>query len=281
MSWRCPKCGSRNADSDTSCPDCGYNHQKAPNQGGNATANTAQPLAGKWVIVCPDCGREIAVESKDSELDRCPECGNDTIESEHAFKKEVRTDQSEASAPQSPADHEKWVIACPDCGYEETVENEYSVVDRCPGCGNTSIEAKRAFKKGAQPVRTDEQPVLRPRLFIQAIKAVPEVSDKFIYHQKGRTPDFISDKIEIFPPEMEFGRNLLPEQGDYYRTISEKHCKFRCDENGNWFVSDTNSTNGTLVNVGRLRRLIGETEVQLTKDSEIQMANRLFVVFIE
>lgn len=219
MSWRCPKCGSRNADSDTSCSDCGYNHQKAPNQGGNVTTNTSQTPAGKWVIVCPDCGREIPVESEDAEFERCPECGNDSIET-----------------------------------------------------------ARPSFKEEAQPVQADEQPALHPRLFIQEIRAVPETLNKFIYHQKGRTPEFISDKMEIFPPEMEFGRNFLPEQGDYYRTISEKHCKFRCDENGNWFVSDTNSANGTRVNG---RRLIGKTEVSLTKDSEIQMANRLFVVFIE
>lgn len=206
MSWRCSKCGTRNADSDTSCSECGYNHEKISNQ-------------GKWVIVCPECGREIAVESEDAELERCPECGNDSIETVHA-----------------------------------------------------------SYKEEDRSVRDDEQPMLHPRMFIQEIRAIPEISNKSIYHQKGRTPEFISDKIEILPPEKEFGRNDLPKQGDYYRTISEKHCKFRCDDNGDWFVSDMKSANGTIANG---RRLIGKAEVKLTKDSEIQMANRLFAVFIE
>lgn len=224
MSWRCPnpKCRGYNADSDTSCSYCGYIHQKTPNQGRTAAANTAQPPAGRWVIACPECRNEIAVEGKDAELEQCPICKKDSIETERAFFK--------------------------------------------------------FFKEEAQPVRADEPPAPRPRLFIQEIAAEPEVSDKFIYHQKGRMPKPISDKIEIFPPEMEFGRNLLPERGDYYRTISEKHCKFRCDENGNWFVSDTNSTNGTRVN---FRFLLGSKEVPLPKESTIQMANRLFAVFIE
>lgn len=219
MSWRCPECGNLNADSDISCSDCGYHHQKMPNQGENAAANTAQPPAGKWVIVCPDCGREIAVEGADAELERCPECGNDSIETVRA-----------------------------------------------------------SFKEDAKPVRTDEPSAPRSRLFIQAIEAVQEISDKSIYHQRGRTPRPISDRVEIFPPEMVFGRDFLPELEDYYRTISEQHCKFRCDETGSWFVSDTNSTNGTRVNG---IRLLGKAEIQLTEDSEIQMADRLFLVFIE
>lgn len=206
MSWKCPKCGSQNADSDISCWDCGYKHEKTT-------------TLGKWVIICPDCGCEIVVDGEDTELEVCPECGNDSIETVRASYK------------------------------EETVS-----------------------------VQAAEPPVLRPRLFIQEIKAVPETSNRFIYHQKGRTPEFISDKIEILPPEKEFGRHDLPELGDYYKTISEKHCKFRCDDNGDWFVSDMNSTNGTHVN---RRPLIGKAEVKLTNDSEIQMANRLFVVFIE
>lgn len=198
MSWKCPKCGNHNADSDAGCSDCGYHHEKRPSK-------------GKWVIVCPDCGREIAVESEDAELERCPECGNDSI---------------------------------------ETVRASYKV----------------------------EQPVSYPRMFIQEIRAIPETSNRFIYHQKGRTPEFISDKIEILPPEKKFGRNDLPKLGDYYETISEEHCRFRCDDNGDWFVSELGSANGTIVNG---RRLIGEMEVRLTKDSEIQMADRLFAVFIE
>lgn len=208
MSWRCPKCGNRNADSDTSCSDCGYH-----------TENKSNPDQGKWIIVCPDCGREIPVAGEDAELERCPECGNDSIETVRA-----------------------------------------------------------SFKAEEGPARADEPPEPRPRMLIREIRAIPEISNKFIYRQKGRTPEFISDEIEILPPEKEFGRNDLPEQGDYYRTISERHCRFRRDDNGDWFVSDLNSTNGTIVDG---RRLVGKAEARLAKDSEIQMANRLFAVFME
>lgn len=226
MSWKCPRCGSRNADSDISCLDCGYNHENRPtpaggNGAGQSEANPLQGSAsqGKWVIVCPDCGREIVVESGDAELEECPECGNNSIETVQAY-----------------------------------------------------------FKEEARSVRADKQPMLHLRMFIQEIRAIPETSNKFIYHQKGRTPEPISDKIEILPPEKKFGRNDLPKLGDYYKYISEEHCRFRCDENGDWFVSDLGSTNGTRVDG---RRLIGDREKKLTKDSEIQMANRLFAVFME
>lgn len=206
MSWRCPKCGSRNVDPDTSCQDCGYQREQTT-------------TIGKWVIVCPDCGREIEVDGQDSELEVCPECGNDSIETVRASYK------------------------------EETVS-----------------------------LRASESPALHPRLFIQEIEATLETSSRFIYRQKGRTPEPISGKIEILPPEKEFGRHDLPELEGYYIYISEKHCKFRCDDSGEWFVSDTNSKNGTRVNG---RPLIGKAEAKLTGGSEIQMANRLFIVFIE
>lgn len=226
MSWRCPRCRNHNADSDTSCSDCGYCHESIPIPAGGVKAGQSEAnppqgsvSQGKWVIVCPDCGREIVVESKDAELEECPECGNDSIETVPAY-----------------------------------------------------------FKEEDRPVRADEQPMLHPRMFIQEIRAIPETSNKFIYHQKGRTPEFISDKIEILPPEKKFGRNDLPKQGEYYKTISEEHCKFRCDDNGDWFISDLGSTNGTRVDD---ERLIGEREKKLTRDSEIQMGKRLFAVFIE
>lgn len=219
MSWQCPECGTRNADSYPNCLDCGCHHEEVSDPGRDAAAAPARPAAGRWVIACPDCLKEITVEGEDAHR------------------------------------------------------------DYCDNCGGTSIESKRAyFKEEEQPVPADQPSARRPRLLIQEIQAELEASSKFIYRQKGRTPRPKSDKIEIIPPEMEFGRHLLPEWGDYYRTISEKHCKFRCDEKGDWFVSDTESKNGTWVNQ---RFLIGKEKRRLTKDSEIQMADRLFLVFIE
>ena len=238
MSWRCPKCGYYNIDKDTSCYDCGYQSEKTLSQEAGTRINTAFPMT----------------------------TGS------------IGTGQPEANVPQSPASQEEWVIVCPDCGCEIPVESEDAELEICPVCKHDSVENVHAAKREGRPVQAEEQPVRHPRLFIQEIRAIPEISNKFIYHQKGRIPEPVSDKIEILPPQKEFGRNDLPKQGDYYRTISERHCRFRYDSSGDWFVSDLNSTNGTIANS---RRLIGEAEVRLTDGSEIQLANRLFIVFIE
>lgn len=235
MSWRCPKCGCINTDNDTGCYDCGYQSEKTLRQEAGTRINTAFPMT----------------------------TGS------------LGTGQPETNMPQDPASQKKWVIVCPDCLREIPVEGKDVVLEICPECKGISIETAEAQER---PVQAVQQPVKHPRLFIQEIRAIPETSNKFIYHQKGRTPEPVSDKIEILPPEKEFGRNDLPKQGDYYGTISERHCRFRCDSSGDWFVSDLNSTNGTIAN---RRRLIGEAEARLTNDSEIQIANRLFIVFIE
>lgn len=239
MGWRCPKCGYYNTDKDTSCSDCGCQSEKTLSQEDGTRINTVFPMTTGG----------------------------------------LGTGQLKVNVPQSPAGQGKWVIVCPNCGREILVEGEDVRLERCPECKKDDIETARAFlKEEVRSAQAEEQPVKHPRLFIQEIRASPETSNKFIYRQKGRTPEFISDKIEILPPQKEFGRNDLPEQGDYYRTISERHCKFRYDSSGDWFVSDMNSTNGTIAD---RRRLVGGAEVRLTNDSEIQLANRLFVVFIE
>lgn len=238
MSWICPNCRCRNADSDISCFECNYQREKAPNHETKIKINTTFPMT----------------------------TGS------------IGTGQLETNVPQSPASQEEWVIVCPDCGYEIPVEGEDAELEICPVCEHDSVENVHATKREGRPAQAEEQPVKHPRLFIQEIRAIPETSNKFIYHQKGINPEPVSDKIEILPPQKEFGRNDLPKQGGYYRTISERHCRFRYDSSGDWFVSDMGSTNGTIANG---RRLIGGAEVRLKNNSKIQIANRLFIVFIE
>lgn len=162
MSWRCSKCGYINADDDTSCNDCGYQREKMLSQGDGTRINTVLPMtAGS-----------------------------------------TGTGQPEANVPQDPAGQGKWVIVCPNCGREIPVEGEDAELEICPKCGSDSIETVHAFFKAeGRPAQAEVQPARHPRLFIQEIKAIPETSNKFVYHQKGRTPEPVSDK-SFCPPNL-------------------------------------------------------------------------------
>ena len=212
---------------------------------------------------CPEC------RSMNEDLSAiCPQCGFENEEMQMAQKpKELKSSEN----------HVKWVIVCPSCGRRVDVDDENAEIEICPNCGDDSIETQNAVKVEVAPAQTTEQSAPLPRLFIREIKAVPEQTNNLIYHQKGRTPDYISNKIEILPPVKEFGREDLP-KSDYYKTISQKHCKFRLNDNGDWLVSDMKSLNGTRVDG---RRLVGGMETELKNDGEIQIADKVFVVFIE
>lgn len=225
---------------------------------------------------CPACK-----STWDDTYAECQECGNERVKVTINAVFHVNIDQANVpyNVQQSPAKSGRYVIDCPDCGREIPVDGKDAELEKCPYCGSGAIEGKSPYFKtdeGLEPKGEEVEP--HPRLFIQEIHGEPEISNSLIYHQRGSYPEPISSKIEIFPPETEFGRNDLPKQGDYYNAISEKHCKFRLDENGDWLVQDTRSTNHT--RVGR-RMLIGGQEVRLKHGEQIQIANRLFIVSIE
>lgn len=135
---------------------------------------------------------------------------------------------------------------CPNCNRRNSATNE-----RCDFC-DTSLELTEAFEAPS---------LLVPRLTINhQVLFVPRQTELVI----GR-----ADRASGWTPDID----LTPHGGTGASGVSRRHAKLLWD--GEWFIQDLNSANGTLVNQ---HAVPAGQSVALSNGAIIQIGN-LFLVF--
>lgn len=170
-----------------------------------------------------------------------------------------------------------WVVRCPECDNEIVVEDENSVPDCCDNCGNTEFDDCEAYQPSTVATQSITPQKKTPRLYLREIKSIKCPGDDVFRIPYGINAQFISDKFYIPDEGGYFGADNLTAIDDRYDYISSKHVKFSINKDGVWSIKDNESTNGTIVGYKKIRYY----EVKVLNEQLIQLADRLFVAFIE
>lgn len=168
-----------------------------------------------------------------------------------------------------------WIIKCPECDNEIVLNDEKILPDFCDNCGNEDFDDCEPYHPFRSIVPSNASKHLS-RLYLIEIASIQAPGDEFFKIPRGINAEFISQRFYIPSSGGFFGANNLPDVERYYH-ISSKHIEFTLDENGEWYVKDNNSTNGTAISYKRNRF----HKVRACNEQIIQLADRLFVLFIE
>lgn len=285
----CPQCGNPVNPGDAFCDNCGANLSGAP-------VSPPQPAAGAYPppysdgTSCPNCGASVTPGEA-----FCDECGAalDQMPVQPVGKTGTKViDQSPPPAPAAPPPASPsayqapsgpaGTVTCPQCGAQLPAGSAF-----CDNCGTNLSNI--AGPSPAQPV-PPPQPTYPPpsqgpyQAPFGAPGAVATPSQARLVVQKSNvTLPFPQGQAELIvgredPVSGHFSDIDLTDHGGDEGGVSRKHARF-IFQNGQWYLEDLNSVNGTWINPRVTRKKLQTGQPQPLNNGDEVRFGRVVLTF--
>jgi len=200
--------------------------------------------------LCPTCGSNVPANS-----DVCPDCGMD-----------LQTVTPAADAAMPPGSAVPAFTPLPDLSdpLSSVADSGISAVERTVVLDPTPVAVAPVTSEPAAV----SAPAVPPAATLTLKRGGAPTTDTFVLGRKATLGRF---DPESGPVEVDLGP--LPEA--VY--VSRHHAQLRCDENGQWFIKDLGSRNGTFVRSGAEGTFQRVTDDQpLSDGDELSLGNACF-----
>ena len=202
---------------DQHCPQCGAVNFGITQICLKCRADLPAPEADRALVICPQCGNKLSPDKR-----FCNLCGTQLA-------------QQEVARPGSQAGEvDQALVACPQCGNKLPPDKRF-----CNLCG-TQLVQQEVAKPGQEEHQVDEQDT---------------DDDVTAYHQEDETISYLVVKDGDLAGQkfalkdgLEIGRSKTNDIVLSQVGVSRIHTRVNLADNGYWYITDLNSTNGTLLN---------------------------------